>query len=178
MHYDGLTREYNVSCTVGRAATVTHFEDILTQYEPMISASIRQLNIYRDHDSFRQTGRIALWQAWNRFDQEKGNFTPFAFRSIRGAMLDELKKESRFEEFIIQMEEGALEFIPDGVAYDWSDRLADALARLSFNERELIQWLFIEGLTLAECAAQIGITVAGVKKRRERMLVKLRAALL
>ncbi|MBO0602533.1 hypothetical protein I2483_12775 [Sporosarcina sp. E16_3] len=69
-----------------------NFEDVLEQYEPMISASIRKLNIYRDHENFRQAARVALWQAWNRFDDAKGNFTPFAYRSIRGAMLDELKK--------------------------------------------------------------------------------------
>jgi len=46
--------------------------------------------------------------------------------------------------------------------------------RLTPTERRLVQRLFIEGLTLSECAEQYGITVAGVKKRRERMLVKLR----
>ncbi|WP_255485859.1 sigma factor [Sporosarcina sp. BP05] len=62
---------------------MVNFEDVLEQYEPMISASIRKLNIYRGHDSFRQAARVALLQAWNRFDEAKGNFTPFAYRSIR-----------------------------------------------------------------------------------------------
>ena len=83
---------------------MTNFEDVLAQYEPMISATLRKLNIHRDHDSFRQAGRVALWQAWARFDEAKGNFTPFAYRSIRGAMLDELKKENRFEENIAQVD--------------------------------------------------------------------------
>jgi len=81
-----------------------NFDDVLEQYEPMISASIRKLNIYRDHDSFRQAGRIALWQAWNHFEETKGNFTPFAYKSIRGGMIDELRKENHFEENVIQME--------------------------------------------------------------------------
>ena len=50
------------------------FEDVLTQYEPMISATLRRLNIYRDHESFRQTGRVALWQAWTRYEEGKGHF--------------------------------------------------------------------------------------------------------
>ena len=82
-----------------------NFDDVLKQYELMITASIHKLNIYRDHESFRQAGRIALRQAWNRFDDAKGNFTPFAYRSIRGAMLDELKKEIQFEEHVTQMED-------------------------------------------------------------------------
>jgi DNA-directed RNA polymerase specialized sigma subunit len=79
---------------------VNNFEEVLNQYEPMISASIRTLNIYRDQESFRQTGRAALWQAWTRFDIEKGNFTPFAYRSIRGAMLDKLKRENIMYRFL------------------------------------------------------------------------------
>ena len=51
-----------------------NFEDVLEQYEPMISASIRKLNIYRDHDSFKQAGRVALWQAWHRFDASERKF--------------------------------------------------------------------------------------------------------
>ena len=80
MNYDEVTREYKAPCTVWKAAQMMNFEDVLEQYEPMISASIRKLNIYRDHESFRQAGRIALWQAWNRFDEAKGNFTPFAYQ--------------------------------------------------------------------------------------------------
>ena len=146
----------------------------------MISASIRKLNIYQDHESFRQAGRVALWQAWLRFDDDKGNFTPFASRSIWGAMLDQLKIESRFNEMVMQIEDELLEFVcvEDGPNdCGWTEYLADALDTLSTPERELVQWLFVEGWTLADCAAKIGISVAGVKKRRERMLVKLRGAL-
>lgn len=156
------------------------FEEILAQYEPMISASIRQLNIYRDHEHFRQIGRIALWQAWTRYDAEKGHFAPFASRSIRGGMLDELKKETRFSERVTQTEDILLEGLVEiegQPLLEWSDQLTHAFEQLTSNERQLIHWLFIEGLTQAECAEKAGISVAGIKKRRERMLVKLRTLL-
>ncbi|MEK5039866.1 sigma-70 family RNA polymerase sigma factor [Sporosarcina sp. FSL K6-3457] len=156
-----------------------NFEDTLKQYEPMISASIRKLNIYRDHESFRQAGRVALWQAWSRFDETKGNFTPFAYRSIRGAMLDELKREGRFEEHVTQTEDDLLIVIcgASTLAHEWSDNLSDALVTLSSTEQQLVQWLFLERWTLGECAERSGITVAGIKKRRQRMLVKLKEIL-
>lgn len=66
----------------------------------------------------------------------------------------------------------------DAIVQEWSDDLMDALVTLSPNERQLVRWLFIEGWTLGECAARSGVTVAGVKKRRQRMLVKLKAILL
>lgn len=159
---------------------MTDFEDVLQQFEPMISASIRTLNIYRDFEQFRQTGRIALWQAWQRFDPNKGNFTPYAYRSIRGAMLDELKKENRFNDHVVQMEDDLLA-LAEGIDVTpengWSDDLFTALLELSLPERQLIHFLFVEGLSQAECAIRAGITVAGIKKRRARMLAKLREKL-
>ena len=156
------------------------FEEVLTQYEPMISASMRKLNIYRDHDSFRQAGRVALWQAWTRYEEGRGHFAPFASISIRGAMLDLLKKEVRFEENVMQTEEDVLEFLNDiesPVGDEWSDRLSLAFNVLNAAEREFIHWYFVEGLSQAECAEKAGVSVAGIKKRRHRMLVKLREVL-
>lgn len=164
-----------------RDRILTEFENVLIQYEPMISASIRKLNIYRDHESFRQAGRVALWQAWTRYEEGRGHFAPYASRSIRGAMLDRLKGEIRFEENVMQTEDDILELLNEfegPVSEKWSDRVALAFESLTESERSLIHWLFVEGLTQAECAAKAGISVAGIKKRRERMLVKLRNALI
>ncbi|MBB4827040.1 RNA polymerase sigma factor (sigma-70 family) [Sporosarcina luteola] len=156
------------------------FEEVLKQYEPMISAMIRKLHIYRDFDNFRQAGRVALWQAWLRYDKQKGSFTAFAYRSIRGAMLDELQKENRFEENVMLTD--------DEVLTDWleakekwleieNEPLQLAIAGLSRQEKELLKWLFFERRTQAECAMLAGVTVPAIKKRRERVLGKMRAVL-
>lgn len=154
--------------------TMQEYEDVLTQYEPMISHSIRKLNIYRDHEQYRQVGRIALWQAWERFEKEKGDFTPFAYRSIRGAMLDELKRETRYEERFIP---AVNEVIIDRLGPEEKGTyhlLHEAIGQLDLREKAFIQWSFVEQCSLAECAERAGISVAGVKKRRERMMRKLK----
>ncbi|QUW21295.1 sigma-70 family RNA polymerase sigma factor [Sporosarcina sp. Marseille-Q4063] len=154
-----------------------NFEEVLTQYEPMISAALRQLNIYRDHDSFRQAGRVALWQAWTRYEEGRGHFAPFASISIRGAMLDIIKREVRFEENVMQTEEKYLNDVESPATIQWSDRLSQAFKILNDAEREFIHWYFVEGLSQAECAEKAGVSVAGIKKRRHRMFVKLKGAL-
>lgn len=154
-----------------------NFEDVLAQYEPMISANIRQLNIYREHEQYRQTGRVALWQAWRKFDKEKGNFTPYAYRSIRGAMMDEMMKENRFEQRFMPAEDEMLTlWIEEEVSEEegWVDRLSQAVDQLTDEEKQLLNWLYMERYTQAQCAKKIGISVAGVKKRRQRLLEKLR----
>ena len=159
---------------------MTTFEESLIHFEPMISACIRKLNIYKNHELYRQSGRIALWQAWIKFDSERGEFAPYAYRCIYGAILDELKKEKRVEETIHPVEEETLTVLVEQtlVKSIENEDLAVALEKLSENERDLILWIFIEGISLQQAATRAGITIPGIKKRRERMLIKLRENML
>lgn len=155
---------------------MTDFEDVLKQFEPMISACIRKLSIYKNHELYRQAGRIALWKAWVKFDMEKGDFAPYAYRSIYGGMLDELKKERRQEEQVDPVEDEKLAFLLEQslVTSLLREDLEIALESLQSNERELLMWIFVEGISLQQAATRVGITIPGIKKRRERLLAKLR----
>ena len=153
-----------------------NFEEALIQYSPMISAIIRKLHIYRDYEAFRQVGAIALWQACQRFDESKGNFTPFAFRSIHGAMLDELKKESRFAVRFAVTENEAFEGISDNRFEDELPEWVD-VRMLTEEEYALLEDLFVKGKSVADLAAFYGLSLAGMKKRRERVLKKVKASI-
>lgn len=155
---------------------MTNFEDVLKQFEPMISACIRKLSIYKNHELYRQAGRIALWKAWVKFDVEKGDFAPYAYRSIYGGILDELKREKRQEVQVDPMEDEKLAFLLEqSMATSLlREDLEIAIESLQSNERELLMWIFVEGVTLQQAATRVGITIPGIKKRRERMLAKLR----
>ena len=66
-------------------------------------------------------------------------------------MLDELKREGRFEENVTQMEDEILNVLIDTespVSSEWSDRLDAALEILTPVERDLIQWVFVKGSRL------------------------------
>lgn len=154
------------------------YEDVLIQFEPMIHACIRKLNIYKNHDAFLQGGRVGLWKAWQRYDSSKGDFAPFAYRSIYGSLLDELKKAAN-EENIIPAEDQTLEILlnkPAESSLD-SEELVYALSQLNLAEQQLIHLLFVDRSSLDEVALHLGITKAGVKKKRERTLLKLRRIL-
>ncbi|MFC6037886.1 sigma-70 family RNA polymerase sigma factor [Paenisporosarcina macmurdoensis] len=151
------------------------FEDVLDKFEPMIHACMRKLHIYKNYDSFKQAGRIALWKAWQRYDSSKGNFAPFAYRSIYGSLLDELKK-TVIEKNIILADDELLEIILHRsveTSLD-SERLIKALSQLNLAEQQLIHLLFVERFSLDKVALHFGITKAGVKKKRERTLQKLK----
>lgn len=151
------------------------YEDVLNQFEPMIHACIRKLRIYKNHDSFIQVGRVGLWKAWQRYDSSKGDFAPFAYRSIYGSLLDELKKAAN-EENILPAEDQLLEILLNKPSESYVDleELINALSQLNLAEQQLIQLLFIDRSSLDEVALHFGITKAGVKKRRQRTLQKLK----
>ncbi len=151
------------------------FEDVLNQFEPMIHACIRKLNIYKNYDAFKQVGRIGLWKAWQRYDSSKGDFAPFAYRSIYGSLLDELKK-TVIEENIIPAEDELLEIMLNKSVKSSldSEELIQAFSQLKLAEQQLIQLLFVERIPLDKVALHFGITKAGVKKKRERTLQKLK----
>lgn len=155
---------------------MTDFEEVLKQYEPMISACIRKLSIYKNHELYRQAGRIALWKAWVKFDMEKGDFAPYAYRSIYGGMLDELKREKRQEEQVDPVEDEKLAFLLEQslVKSFLREDLDNAIESLHSYEREFLMWIFVEGISLQQAAIRVGITIPGIKKRRERILSKLR----
>lgn len=157
------------------------FEQCLEQFEPMISATMRKLHVYRDFEQFRQVGRIALWQAWERFDHEKGAFPAYASRSIWGAMLDYMKRENRFSDYVVQTEDEQLldyvELHQEAFCEEVDKRLSQlirVLPQLTKDERRLINWLYVDKITQKDCATKLGLSVPGVKKRRERTLLKLR----
>jgi DNA-directed RNA polymerase len=141
----------------------------------MIHACIRKLRIYKNHDSFIQVGRVGLWKAWQRYDSSKGDFAPFAYRSIYGSLLDELKKAAN-EENILPAEDQLLEILLNKPAESSVDleELINALSQLNLAEQQLIQLLFIDRSSLDEVALHFGITKAGVKKKRQRTLQKLK----
>ncbi|WP_019413925.1 sigma-70 family RNA polymerase sigma factor [Paenisporosarcina sp. TG20] len=157
---------------------MTNFEEVLEQYEPMIYACLRKLRIYKNHESFIQVGRIGLWKAWLRFDETKGDFTPFAFRSIYGSLLDELKKAT-LEDSLVPAEDQILEqmvnkHVQKMDCIEWSEQVIEALSQLKLHEQQLIHLLFVEGCSLDEVVVHLGVSKSCVKKRRERTLDKLK----
>ncbi|WP_422123830.1 sigma-70 family RNA polymerase sigma factor [Planococcus sp. X10-3] len=149
------------------------FNAVEAQYAPMISALIRKLHIYRDHEEFRQVGKVALWQAWSRFDGDKGDFTPFAFRTVHGAMLDELAREGRYAKLFLLSEGEHFEALE---MPERNENLPEWLAEIELKqkERKLLIELFVEDKGIKQLAALYGITVAGMKKKKARLLEKIK----
>lgn len=148
------------------------FEEILIQYTPMIHHIIKSLNIYKDKDRYFHEATIILWETMRSQDHKKGSFTSYAYSSIKGKLLNHLKKEVQWEArhaFVEHLPEQAFEHSPS----DMED--LEKYTHLLTEKQKV--WLieFIgKGKRLEEIASEEGVSISAVKSWRGEALKKLR----
>lgn len=154
---------------------MTQFEEVLKGLEPMITAAIRKCRIYKNHEHYRQTARIALWRAWEKYDPKQGDFEPYAYSCIKGSILDELKKESRYEGRYYPEQDDIIEFhMPPSKESDILNVLQNLLHNITKVEQQFLIDFYLEGYSYEELSVKYHASVSALKKRRMRILEKVR----
>lgn len=158
-----------------------HFNVIAIQYEPLIHKIILTLGIYKNRKEFFQTGLIALWQAAERYDPERGAFSSFAYSYIKGYLQTEMTKRNKYEEHYVAVDDETWALIPDSscrLPFEWEDLDCEGLAE---KERKWLMYTVIQGLSVKEIAALENVSQSAVKlwrsgarnKLKDRFLVPL-----
>ncbi len=151
------------------------FEELAEQYKPLIFQVIKNLQLYGDRETFYQIGLIGLWEASTRFDSEKGvEFSTFAFSTIRGKLLDHLKKEARYREHYQPSGEEIFIKLLDFSKDDSVDLIEEYGKGLTENQVKWVQGRIIEDKSYKEIAAEHGVTVESVKSWGRQTVKKLR----
>jgi RNA polymerase sigma factor (sigma-70 family) len=114
--YSKDTAEYKKSALFKRNEIMSQtkpstFEEAIVQYTPMIHHLIKKLRIYKDFDDYIQLGFIALWEAYEKFDAEKGAFSAYAYSTMKGHLLMALKKQMKHAEHHTSLNEESLEVL-------------------------------------------------------------------
>nr|WP_249366577.1 sigma-70 family RNA polymerase sigma factor [Neobacillus rhizophilus] len=159
-----------------KGTTVESFEQLAEQYQPMIHKIIYSLHLYTNKEEFYQHGLIALWEASQRFNPEKGNFTNYAYTFIRCRLLEELGKMARANERYV-CKEG--EFW--GTVPDWQpNRTLENEILLSYcevltpHQQKWLLYTIHDGLSVKEIAEKEKVSVSAVKQWRMGARGKLR----
>ncbi|MBS4206632.1 sigma-70 family RNA polymerase sigma factor [Bacillus sp. FJAT-50079] len=152
------------------------FEDVVEQFTPMIYHVIHSLNIYKNIDEFFQTGMIALWEAKQRFDPDKGKFSTYAYSYIKGRIMTELSKHRKAEEVSVYPDEEFWEMAGDAdvdVPFELATLLSYCV-NLTERQRMWVVYSFYFGMTTREIAEHEGVTVSAVKKWRVGAMERIR----
>jgi len=149
------------------------FTETVVLYEGMIVNQIKKLGIYQDHEEYYQCGLIGLWHAYERFDAEKGSFRAYAVVTVRGYILERLKKESALQERNVYVGEYEEIFTFE----DAEIRAKDFMSVLDEKEKYIIFERFFVGKTMGEIASEMEMTYYQVRWVYRQALEKMRNSL-
>jgi DNA-directed RNA polymerase len=152
------------------------FSVLANQYKPMINKILRSLHIYRNKDEFFQLSLVGLWEASLRFNPEKGEFTNYAYSSIKGLCMAEMTRRNRIEERNVYPEEEFWRTIEDSnlVQPFEKEYWLPFCEGLNENQRKWFLYTCYDGLSIREIASIENVSISTVKAWRKGAQVKLK----
>jgi RNA polymerase sigma-70 factor (ECF subfamily) len=160
-------------------------------FEEVYDALAGRLYTYiRRHLSDPQSSDDLLQETFLRMHKARGTFVtgapvlPWAFAIARRLVVDGMRRDRRMPSVVADADPELLSSIsgidrPDRLAEagEVARRLGRALADLPDSQRTAFELLKQDGLTLAEAAEVLGVSVTAVKLRAHRAYESIRAAL-
>ena len=159
------------------------FEELYTRYSNILYATaMKFLKEDADAQDVVQDVFIQIWDKAKLYDPAKGKLLTWALTMTRNRSIDRIRAIQRrtrlrddFEKETVADESAGIREALSGV--DASERtqiLRDAVARLSPEQRKVIDLAFFGGLTQSEIADRLGEPLGTVKARARRGLMKLK----
>ncbi|WP_029270227.1 sigma-70 family RNA polymerase sigma factor [Virgibacillus alimentarius] len=167
------------------------FEEIMKQNERRVHYHIHRLNVRDPHKEFYQEGLVAMWNAYEKYEPDKGPLATYFNYSIRNRMIDLMRKKARalrndevfIEEEKKKMDNGNRSCKDRLPLLDFSDIPVDDRSvwkhvreRLTDNQWKWVASFIILELPLKEIARREGVTVEAVKSWGKQARKKLRDA--
>lgn len=139
------------------------FDEAVSQYNKLIKNQIKRLRIYKNHDEYYQTGLIALWDAYRKYDETKGSFSNYAFQTVRGNLLTKLRLENTYE----SRHQPSEEIDTHNQIYESTllqrETIENYCEQLSPNQRKVIIGRFYEDKTFEQIAEEGRVKTATVR---------------
>lgn len=168
------------------------FEEIFEQNERRIHYHIHRLNIHDTHHEFYQEGLCAMWNAYEKYQPDKGPLATYFNFMIRSRMIDLIRRKNRERAKTDRLIKEKTEQFLDGNHYrnsgnfyplvrtseDYADMeaiLRDAKDYLSGNQWKWVKYFIIEDMPVKEIAEQEDVSVDAVKSWGREARRKLQA---
>ena len=148
------------------------FTETVMLYEKMIKNQMKKLCLYRDYEEYYQCGLIGLWKAYEKYEEEKGTFSAYAFVTVRGYLLEKLKKESKFQKQHTCVEQ---EILQNVCGAEVSSETQDYMSLLDEKEKHIIYERFYVGKKIHEIAEEMEMTYHQVRWIYRQALGKMQA---
>jgi RNA polymerase sigma-70 factor (ECF subfamily) len=157
------------------------YEKLLLELLPHARRQVgRRIGDSPGREDIVQNALVSIHRARHTYRAERP-FTPWFHAIVRNALTDWLRSRARLSAREVSLE---LDGVPEpsvAPVEPFSDSLSpemeQALAALPPAQREAVEWIHIEGLSVAEAAARAGVSAGALKVRAHRGYRALRATL-
>ncbi|MBS4174237.1 sigma-70 family RNA polymerase sigma factor [Bacillus sp. FJAT-49736] len=156
------------------------FQYVFKEFEAMIHHILHSLHIYKNYDEFFQIGLIALWEARRKFDPSKGAFSSYAYMTIKGRVLSEMKKSAIIDDRQLYPKEEFWDYQQEECAVEPLE-IETLLAYCTGLTKNQIKWVvatFYLGMSVAEIATYEEVSESAVKKWKRGAMEKIRVRVL
>ncbi|UJL45782.1 sigma-70 family RNA polymerase sigma factor [Virgibacillus sp. NKC19-16] len=169
------------------------FEEIFKQNERRIHYQIHKLNIRDPHQEFYTEGLVAMWNAYEKYQPDKGPMATYFNYTIRNRMIDLMRKQNREQdngasykqEHKTQIDDGnyyrsgafsypMMKVAETGAALYDAEFWQDVRGQLTENQWKWVRYFVIEDMPVKEIAEQEGVSVEAVKSWGKEVRRKLR----
>lgn len=156
------------------------FEEIFEQNERRIYYHMHKLRVRDPEREFYQEGLVAMWNAYEKYEPDRGPMATYFNFTIRNRMIDLIRKKEREKEGFHQLSQEILVKETDGNYYK-SGGYSNPIIRgteqhmydgkfwreirsgLSENQWKWVKLFVMEGMPLKEIAEQEGVSQDAVK---------------
>lgn len=169
------------------------FEEIFEQNKRRIHYYINRLNIRDSHQEFYAEGLVAMWNAYEKYQPDKGPMATYFNFTIRNRMIDLMRKQNKelenadlyLKEQKTELDEGntyrqsgasyPVMKVAEAPLYDY-DFWQKVREQLSGNQWKWVKYFVIEDMPVREIAEQECVSVEAVKSWGKEVRRKLRGA--
>lgn len=156
------------------------FEALFGYYAPRIKSYLMRLGAAAAAaEDLAQDVMISVWRRAGSYDAARAKPSTWVFVIARNAWIDRLRREKVELAYRVDNPpvEESQEEAPDAAAARRNDesRIADALALLSEEQRQVVRLSFFEDRPHSEIASRLSLPLGTVKSRLRLALIKLRA---
>jgi RNA polymerase sigma-70 factor, ECF subfamily len=159
------------------------FDQLYDRMAPRLYGLVRQMfNDEREAEDTLQDGFVLLWERASTFDPDRSKAFTWAVMLFRHKAIDRMRMLGRRNRLVDSsvLEQTTLE-LPSDVSVDEEIEahergvvVHDALKELPKEQRQLIEFAFLKGLTHHVIAESLGIPLGTVKTNIRRGLLRLR----
>jgi RNA polymerase sigma-70 factor (ECF subfamily) len=179
--WDEREHTWRVWMVAAQAGDGDAYEKLLLELLPHARRQIgRRISDAPGREDIVQNAFVAIHRSRHTYRAERP-FTPWFHAIVRNAITDWARARARLSAREVSLE---IEGVPqpsvapaEPFADSLSPEMARALAALPPAQREAVEMIHVEGLSVAEAAARAGVSAGALKVRAHRGYRALRAAL-